>query len=41
MRIALLTFAFLAGIGVIVGHATLDASQPRVDDSGAMVRVRL
>jgi hypothetical protein len=41
MRIALLTFAFLAGLGVVIGHAWRDAPQPRVDDSGATIRIKL
>lgn len=41
MRIALLTFAFLAGIGVVIGHAWRDTPQPRVDDRGAAIRIKL
>ena len=41
MRIALLTFAFLAGLGVLIGHIWRDASQPHVDDRGTALRIRL
>jgi hypothetical protein len=41
MRIALLTFAFLAGLGVVIGHASRIDPQPRVDDTGATVRLKL
>jgi hypothetical protein len=41
MRLAILTFAFLAGIGVAVGHVWRDAPQPHVDDRGASIRIKL
>lgn len=41
MRIALLTFILLAGLGVAIGHAVHDGSQPRVEDRVASVRIKL
>ena len=41
MRIALLTFAFLAGLGVLAGHVWRDAPLPRVDDRGTAIRIKL
>jgi hypothetical protein len=40
LRIALLTFALLAIIGVTLGHAAR-VSQPRVQDHGGMIRLKL
>jgi hypothetical protein len=39
MRIALLTFALLAGLGVVIGHAWREPPQPRVDDLGTVIRI--
>jgi hypothetical protein len=41
LRIALLTFVLLAGLGVAIGHAARDAAQPRVDDHAGSVRFKL
>lgn len=41
MRLALFTFAFLAGLGVILGHASIDTHNPRVDDRGAKISVKI
>jgi len=41
LRIALLTFVLLAGLGIVIGHATRDAAQPRVDDHAGAVRIKL
>jgi hypothetical protein len=41
MRIALLTFALLAGLGVLAGHVWQESPQPRVDDRGTAVRIKL
>jgi hypothetical protein len=41
MRLALFTFVFLAGVGVVLGHASIDTHNPRVDDRGAKISVKL
>jgi hypothetical protein len=40
MRLALFTFAFLASLGVVIGHASLDKQNMRVDDRGAKISVK-
>jgi len=41
MRIALFTFVVLAGFGVVLGHSSVDTHNPRVDDRGAKISVKL
>jgi hypothetical protein len=41
LRIALLTFVLLAGIGVALGHAARHTAQPRIDDHAGTVRLKL
>jgi hypothetical protein len=41
LRIALLTFALLACIGLAIGHAARDSAQPRIDDHAGTVRLKL
>jgi hypothetical protein len=40
LRIALLTFVLLAGLGIAIGHAARDAAKPRVDDQSGTVRIK-